>query len=323
MATEAPPPSYESIFKEIKAQLPAKPNADHLFNAFESLPAYKVDILTKAVETGTVPTNGDKTISLDEQKKLFGSQLRNQLAISEKEFKLAGSDVASACGKLDTLFAALFAGLATVDAKGMPPPEGAFVPRLTKLQTTYRKITVDSATTAASLAVRARRFEDTIIEICKDPNVTTPKKIEKLDAYIKDADDLEKKCAGISKEFEGFQADFRGFLNSFKSWGKKELAAKNQVLAKLEAELKELEKEFAWWRNWFTIGGVGEIISTLGVLGGIAGAISYIPPLAVVRATEYIYILLAKNANYYVANRGDIYWSWGSNDYNWCCNDVL
>lgn len=272
MATQAPP-SYESVFGTVKSRLPEKPTAQQVFEAVDLLSDNELHAIAIQVQKQT-------ELSPDEQK-LFNSKIAEGVASSNQEMKDTGKKVAQACVKVNDMFDNLLKELVDVDAKNLPPPEGPFVPRVRAQQQIYRSLAHESSKWALKIAEYSARFDSVIIPLCKDDRIVKNMKLGVVNDYIKDAESFEKDSKALTDKFTNFKSGFKAFVGTFSNWAKSKLDSENAKLAKLEAELKAMEKTLVSWGTALTVSGivagVGFLtVIAIGSLGPVGLALSIV-----------------------------------------------
>ncbi|KAH8112497.1 hypothetical protein DFH11DRAFT_1785988 [Phellopilus nigrolimitatus] len=232
-------PSYESIVAHLEQHLGFNPKPQEVLDVAKQLPQYEIDILVaNAVQLEDLTP---------EQKADLHTGMVKTMSTPETETSLrtAATDAAAACNAIETMFSNLLRSLASIDAKNIPPKEGAFVPRFETLNQAFRRVVYDSKDLAINISVYSGRFDTVVIPICKDKELTTDQRKTKIAQFIKDADKFIKESDTMHEHFSKLKDDFAVFVGSFSGWAVDKEGADNDALKQARAELTVLLNELS------------------------------------------------------------------------------
>ncbi|KAH8112478.1 hypothetical protein DFH11DRAFT_1879238 [Phellopilus nigrolimitatus] len=236
MSSDAPP-SYESIVARFEQCLGSNPKPQEVLNVAKQVSQYEIDILV---------ANAGKTADLTQaEEAAFTVGVAKTLSSQDAALKLktVAADAAAACSEIETMFTNLTSTLASIDAKNIPPKEGAFVPRFRILNQEFRQIVHLSKDLAIKISVYGLRFDSVIIPICKDKSLSTEQRKEKLVEFINDADSFRGEVGTIEKNFSNLKTNFATFLSSFGSWASDKEGADTEELKQARKDLDQLRME--------------------------------------------------------------------------------
>ncbi|CAA7262802.1 unnamed protein product [Cyclocybe aegerita] len=242
MSADVPPPSYDSVVKEIKQHVDSKSSSDEIVATAHNLTDEQIKAVMDNAENAKPFTKEEKDALI----KQLGRELSSKESLPY--LQKSAADAARACGNLEEIFLGLAVTLASIDAQNAHPKEGPFTPRLKDIHDSFRRTLHKSTDLAVVIAAYGLRFEKVIIPMCQDPRLTTKQREDKLGQFIKDAEKFKEKSEAMNKEFEDLKGTFGVFVGSFNHWSSdkeeqlsKELTEAKAQLEKVKQELKRLE----------------------------------------------------------------------------------
>lgn len=155
------PPSYESLFQEISDYLGVKPSTDRVLAAFDKFVPVQEALSSNEVSESGPPEyrqfavannvrSAKKAITLASREKVAKPALKltkeerqaltdaltqiSTSVVTKKHLLVTAESTSKLCREIDEHFSKLKVELNPIDAKNLPPPQGAFVPRLDKVQ---------------------------------------------------------------------------------------------------------------------------------------------------------------------------------------------
>ncbi|KAK2026542.1 hypothetical protein LX32DRAFT_701272 [Colletotrichum zoysiae] len=116
-------------------------------------------------------------------------------------------------------------------------------------------------------------FDTVIVPFASGPTYPVEKKKDKIAEFIKEAEDLETKAAGIHKDFSDFLTELTTYTSRFDVWASKKEGDLTGQIKRLNDEIADLQKELAKLATaMFAVGGVaGVALPALAVGAACAG----------------------------------------------------
>ncbi|KAH8112493.1 hypothetical protein DFH11DRAFT_1785972 [Phellopilus nigrolimitatus] len=238
MSSDAPP-SYESVVARLEQRLGSNPKPQEVLDVAKQLPQYEIDILVANAGKMADLTPAEQAAFTVGVAKTLSSQ------DAALELKTVSADAAASSSGIETMFISLTSTLASIDAKNIPPKEGAFVPRFKIINQEFLQVMRDSKDLAVKISVYGLRFDSVIIPICKDQSLTTEQRKAKLDEFINDANIFTEETATMEERFDNLKNNFATFSSSFGVWASDKEGADTERLEQARKELDQLKEELS------------------------------------------------------------------------------
>lgn len=141
------------------------------------------------------------------------------------------------------------------------------------LETRYNDLLEFSRLLAVSVAQQASDFNDIVIPVVGDENISIDRRKGEIVQFITRAKQLDAEAADLQKTFEDFVSDVTNYIARFGTWATKEEGEMNVEIAQLWKEFTSMNQEIshlkALMERYGASGGI--LTRILGVVGICAG----------------------------------------------------